>query len=88
MRSARSNSTVATVLEQERPLAQAGGLFCWASSAGDKAVGFAPNAFIKLPRLMDAHTGNRVADPGDIEVRAAAPTPDTILNTLSPSPMR
>ncbi len=38
--------------------------------------------------LMDAHTGNRVADPGDIEVRAAAPTSDTLLDTLSPAPMR
>ena len=38
--------------------------------------------------LMDAHTGNRVPNPEPITTRAAVPTPDTILDTLSPSPMR
>ncbi len=38
--------------------------------------------------LMDAHTGNRIANVEAIETRAAAPTPDTILDTLPPAPMR
>lgn len=38
--------------------------------------------------LMDAHTGNRIANPETITARAAAPTPDTILDTLPPAPMR
>lgn len=38
--------------------------------------------------LMDAHTGNRIANAEAIEARAAAPTSDTILDTLPPAPMR
>ena len=38
--------------------------------------------------LMDAHTGNRVTNPEPIATRATVPTPDTILDTFPPSPMR